>query len=80
MLHMICARCVACDLHMIAPRPLERMCWRRFTAQLGDYKKSRTVPLNAIIIIRVFLGVCVRISLQRYEPVVELRCHIFSVH
>ena len=35
----------------IAPRPFERMCWRQFTAQWGDCKKSRTTPLSAIIII-----------------------------
>ena len=31
--------------------PLECMCWRQFTAQRGDCKKSRLAPLNAIIII-----------------------------
>ena len=29
MLHIISARCVARDLHTIAPGPLERTCWRR---------------------------------------------------
>ena len=31
-LHVISARCVARDLHTIAPRPLERACWRQFAA------------------------------------------------
>ena len=32
-LYMIRAWCDACDLHMIAPWPLERRCWRQFVAQ-----------------------------------------------
>ena len=48
---MISARCVARDLHTIAPGPLECTCWRRFAALWGDCKKSRIAPLNAIIII-----------------------------
>ena len=51
MLHMISARCVAHDLHTIAPWPLERTCWRQFTVQWGDCKKSQTPPLNVIITI-----------------------------
>ena len=39
MLHVISAQCVAHDLHMIAPGPLERTCWRRFAAQWRDCKK-----------------------------------------
>ena len=60
MLHVISARCVACDLHMIAPGPLERTCWRRFTAQWGDCKKSPIAPLNVIIIIVIVahVGLC----------------------
>ena len=50
-LHVISARCVARDLHTIAPGPLERTCWRQFAALWGDCKKSRIAPLNAIIII-----------------------------
>ena len=50
-LHMISARCVAPDLHTIAPGPLERACWRQFASLWGDCKKSRIAPLNAIIII-----------------------------
>ena len=48
---MISARCVAPDLHTVAPGPLERTCWRRFAALWRDCKKSRIAPLNAIIII-----------------------------
>ena len=33
LLHVISARCVERDLHTIAPGPLERTCWRQFTAQ-----------------------------------------------
>ena len=51
MLHMIGARCVARDLHMTAPRPVERTCWRQFAGQWGDCQKSGTGPLNAIIIV-----------------------------
>ena len=36
---MISTRCVARDLHMIVPGPLEQKCWRRFAAQWGDCKK-----------------------------------------
>ena len=50
-LHVIGARCVARDFHTIVPWPLQRTCWRQFVAQRGDCKKSRTAPLNAIIII-----------------------------
>ena len=48
------ARCVAHDLHTIAPRPLERTCWRQFIAQRGDcnnLNKSRIAPFDTIIII-----------------------------
>ena len=48
---MINARCVAHDLRMIAPGPLERMCWRQFVAQLGDCKNSQFAPCSVIIII-----------------------------
>ena len=51
MLHVTSARCVACDLHRIAPWPLERMCWGQFVVQWGDRKKSEIAPLNAIIYI-----------------------------
>ena len=49
-LHVISARCVARDLHTVAPGPLERTCWRQFAALWRDCKKSRIAPLNAIII------------------------------
>ena len=51
MLHVVSAQCVALDLHMIAPGPLECMCWRQFLVQWGVCKKSQIVPLNIIIII-----------------------------
>ena len=51
MLHVISAWSVARDLHMTAPGPLERTCWRRFAEQWGDCKKSQTAPFNVIIII-----------------------------
>ena len=51
MMHVISARCVARDLHTIAPGPLKRMCWRQFAAQSGDCKKSRIAPWSAIIIL-----------------------------
>ena len=38
-LHAISARCVARDLHTIAPGPLECKCWRQFETQRGDCKK-----------------------------------------
>ena len=43
MLHVISARCIARDLHTIAPEPLERTCWRRFA------------PFSAIIVIIILL-------------------------
>ena len=51
MLHVISAQCVARDLHTYAPWLLECTCWRQFTVQLGDCKKSQIASLNAIIII-----------------------------
>ena len=51
MLHVMGTRCVAWDLHTIAPGPLGHACWRRFAAQWGDCKKSQIVSLNEIIII-----------------------------
>ena len=36
---MISARCVASDLHTIAPGPLERTCRRKFAALWGYCKK-----------------------------------------
>ena len=38
-LHVMSARCVARDLHTVAPGPLERTCWRQFAALWGDCKK-----------------------------------------
>ena len=67
MLHVISARCVAHDLHTIAPGPLERACWRRFAALWGDCKKSRIAPLNAIIIIIIIIkvsGMCLPLWLD----------------
>ena len=55
MLHVMGARCVARDLHTISPWPLERMCWRQLAAERGDCRKSRTAPLNAIIIIIIII-------------------------
>ena len=57
MLHVIGARCAAHDFHTIMPRPLESTCWREFMAQQGDCKKSRTAPLNVIIIIIILNNV-----------------------
>ena len=53
--HVISARCVARDLHMIAPGPLERTYWKQFAALWGDCKKSRIVPFNVIIIIFIII-------------------------
>ena len=33
MLHVMSTRCVARDLHTVAPWPLEHVCWRQFAAQ-----------------------------------------------
>ena len=41
MLHIISAGCVACDLHTIAPRPLEHTCWRQFAVQRGNSKNLK---------------------------------------
>ena len=51
MLHLISAWCVAHDLHAIAPWSLKCTCWRQFTAEWGDCKKSQIAPFNATIII-----------------------------
>ena len=55
MLHVIGTGCVARDFHMIMPWPFAHTCWRQVAAQRGDCKKSLTVPLNAIIIVMVFV-------------------------
>ena len=57
MLHVMSTRCAACDLHTIAPWPLECTCWRQFAAQRGDCKKSRIAPSNVIIIIIIIINV-----------------------
>ena len=67
-LHVISARCVARDLHTVAPRPLEYTCWRQFAALWGDCKKSRTAPLNAIIIIIIILILSWAFNIQGKNP------------
>ena len=44
---------------MIALGPLECTCWRQFTAQWVDCKKSQIVPFNAIIIIIIIIIIIV---------------------
>ena len=66
MLHVIGARCVARDLHTIAPGPLERTCWRRFAVQ-WDCKKSRNVPLNEITIIIIIIIIVTIITIILYN-------------
>ena len=41
MLYVVSALCAARDLHMIAPGPLERACWRQLAAQWGYCKKKK---------------------------------------
>ena len=61
---MISARCVARDLHTIAPWLLERTCRRLFAAQRGDCKQSRTAALNAIItVIIMFIEMSVSVMM-----------------
>ena len=55
MLHVKGARCVARDFHSTVPWSLERTCWRQLAVQRGDRKKSRTAPLNGIIIIIIIV-------------------------
>ena len=64
------------------PWPLERTCWRQFTAQQGDYNKSRTGLLNAIIIIIIIIVIkstvhCLQQACARgISSVCEgMRCH-----
>ena len=38
MLYVISGQRVAWDLYRITPGPLEDVCWRQLTAQLGDCK------------------------------------------
>ena len=69
-LHVILsARCVAHDLHRIAPWPLERTCWRQFAAQSGDCNKSQIVPFNVtiiIIIIIIIIVIIIKTTVQWY--------------
>ena len=67
-LHVKSARCVARDLHTIAPGPLERTCWKQFAALWGDCKKSWIAPLNAIIIIIIILADPVTVSGKHFSP------------
>ena len=55
MLHVIDTWCVAHDFLTIVPWPLEHMCWRQFVELRGDCEKSRTAPLNAVIIIIIII-------------------------
>ena len=59
--HKISIRCVAHDLHTIAPWPLELMCWtwRQFAVQWEDCKGSQIAPFNAIIIITIIISIIV---------------------
>ena len=66
-LHVKGAQCVTRDFQTIVPWPLECTCWRQFAAQRGDCKKSRTAPLNAIIIIFNIIIMCVRVCVCRCE-------------
>ena len=56
---MISVRCVARDLHTIAPGSHERTCWRQFAALWGDWKKSQIASLNAIIIIIIIINIII---------------------
>ena len=38
-------------LHVIAPWPLERTCWRQFAAQGRDCRKSRIAPLKVVVVV-----------------------------
>ena len=51
MLHMMTARCVARDLHTIAPWPLERTCWRWFMAQWGDHKNLELCLSMQVVVV-----------------------------
>ena len=62
MLHMIRARCVAHDLHMLAPGPFEHTCCRQLTAQRGDCKKSQIALLNEIIFIIIIIIIIIIIT------------------
>ena len=58
MLYVIGTLGAARDLHIIAARPLEHMCWRQFMMQWGNCKKSRIAPFHAIIIIIIIYCYC----------------------
>ena len=64
---MICTRSIARVLHMITPRPLERMCWRRSAALWGDCKKSGIAPFSAIINLLSLLLLLLLLSLLSIE-------------
>ena len=50
-LHVACGKCSMCCMRFAHDcKPLERTCWRQFTAQWGDCKKSLIGHLNAIIV------------------------------
>ena len=50
MLYAISARCVARDLHKIAPGPFERTCLETVRDAVRRLYKSRIAPFNVIII------------------------------
>ena len=62
MLHLINARCVACDLHTIAPWPLERTSWEKVRSAVRRLQKSYSAPLNAVIIITTIIILLLQLS------------------
>ena len=77
MLHVINAWCAARGLDTMALRPLQRMCWRQFTVQWGDCRKSQIMPLNVIIIIIISIIIIIIISLKnKNHLVMENSCYL----
>ena len=72
-LHVIRVQCVGRDLHMIAPGPLERMCWRQFLAQEENCNNCRIAPYDASIIIIIVIPGCCRYFRELYNKAEPLR-------
>ena len=69
MLHMISAQCVACDLHTIAPRPLEHTCWRRFA---GSEEIAKNLKLH--LWMRLLRAVLSQLNAAGISNIKETNC------
>ena len=63
--HDKCSMCCTWFAHDCTG-PLERTCWRWFVVQWGGCRKSQIAPLNAIVIIIIFISVWKKRSYSKW--------------